>query len=112
MTSLLRYKAQRTPVFLLKNSTAPPAADAAPIQLIVNHLELDFHINAGRKLKTHERIDGLRRRVVHIDQSVVRARLKVFPAILFTARRKTQKRRRLVGNGTGRCAPPSTWPPR
>lgn len=50
-------------------------------------LELDLDVNPRRKLERHERIDRLCRRLVHVDQSVVRASLEVFPAVLVNVRR-------------------------
>src|SRR5688500_20132844 len=44
--------------------------------------ELDLDVDAGGKVESHERVDGLRRRVDDVDESLVRTHLEVLAAVL------------------------------
>src|SRR5438094_8632700 len=48
---------------------------------------LDLHIHAGREIKLHQRIYGLRRRIANIEQALVRADLELLTRSLVHVRR-------------------------
>src|SRR5947208_1461261 len=52
---------------------------------------LNLHIHAGGKIELHQRIHGLRRRIENVEQTFVRADLKLFARLLVHVRR-TQHR--------------------
>src|SRR3954451_13269729 len=52
-----------------------------------SHSELDLDVDAGRQVEPHERVDGLRRRVDDVDESLVGAHLEVLAAVLVLVRR-------------------------
>src|ERR1700760_1762025 len=43
---------------------------------------LDVHVDAGRQVDAHERVDRLGRRVEDVDEPLVRAHLEVLAAVL------------------------------
>src|SRR5262249_20874391 len=43
---------------------------------------LDLHVNTGRQIELHQGIDGLRRRLEDVDQSLVRADLELLARLL------------------------------
>src|SRR3954470_7329432 len=49
--------------------------------------ELDLDVDAGRKVESHERVDGLRGRVDDVDEPLVGAHLEVLAAVLVLVRR-------------------------
>src|SRR4051794_7279663 len=49
--------------------------------------ELDLDVDAGRQVETHERVDGLRRGVDDVDETLVRAHLEVLAGVLVLVRR-------------------------
>src|SRR5690606_8605874 len=49
--------------------------------------ELDLDVDTGREVETHERIDGLRRRVDDVDEPLVGAHLEVLAAVPVLVRR-------------------------
>ncbi len=73
-----------------------------------SHFDLHFH-TAG-KLELHQRVDGLRGRAVNIQQSLVRAQLKLLPGFLIHVRRTQHseyllmrwQRNRSGNHGSGR----------
>src|SRR5271170_1894887 len=50
-------------------------------------LELDFDVDAGGEIELHERIDGLRRRIDDVEQTLVRAHFELLAALLVDVRR-------------------------
>src|SRR4051795_10709624 len=48
---------------------------------------LDVHVDRGRQVDAHERVDGLRRRVEDVDEPLVRAHLEVLARVLVLVRR-------------------------
>src|SRR5919108_744525 len=48
--------------------------------------ELDLDVHAGGKVEPHQRVHGLRRRAVDVDQPLVRAHLEVLPRVLVLER--------------------------
>src|SRR5688500_20402751 len=44
--------------------------------------ELDLDVDAGREIEAHQRVHGLRRRAVDVDQPLVRAHLEVLARVL------------------------------
>src|SRR4051794_2405030 len=48
---------------------------------------LDVHVDGGREVDAHERVDRLRRRVEDVDEPLVRAHLEVLAAVLVLVRR-------------------------
>src|SRR5579859_4466630 len=49
-------------------------------------LELDLDVDAGRKVQLHERVDGLLRRVVDVDEPLVRPDLELVARVLVDER--------------------------
>src|SRR5512147_2765439 len=49
--------------------------------------ELDFDVDAARKVELHERVHGLWRRVQDVDEALVRAHLELLPGGLVHVRR-------------------------
>src|SRR5689334_14385883 len=49
--------------------------------------ELDLDVDAGRQVETHQRVDGLRRGVDDVDETLVGAHLEVLAAVLVLVRR-------------------------
>src|SRR4051812_21737482 len=49
-------------------------------------LKLDFDVDAGREVQTHERVDRLRRGRVDVDEPLVRAHLEVLTRVLVLER--------------------------
>ena len=49
-------------------------------------LELDLYINASREIHLHEPINGLRRQVLDINQSLVSPNFKLLAGILVNVR--------------------------
>ena len=47
---------------------------------------LDVDVDAGRQIDAHQGVNGLRRRVEDVDQSLVRAHLEVLPRVLVLMR--------------------------
>jgi len=69
---------------------------------------LDFDINAGGKLKFHQRVHGLLRGLENVEQALVGTNFKLFARLLVTwGERNTQYLFFTVGNGIGPaiCAP-------
>src|SRR5665647_772363 len=54
---------------------------------MVASLELDLDVDIGRKVKAHQRVDGLGGRVDDVDETLVGAHLEVLPAVLVLVRR-------------------------
>src|SRR5688500_2889659 len=50
-------------------------------------LQLDFDVHVSRQVKTHERVNGLRRGVNNVDQTLVSTHFKVLTAVLVLVRR-------------------------
>src|SRR4051812_34900121 len=48
---------------------------------------LDVHVDRGRQVDAHERVDRLRRRVEDVDEALVRAHLEVLARVLVLVRR-------------------------
>src|SRR3954470_5905322 len=48
---------------------------------------LDLHIDAGRQIELHQRVDGLRRRLEDVDQPLVGANLELLARLLVDVRR-------------------------
>src|ERR1700742_2361904 len=74
------------------------------IAMISESSELDLDIDAGRKVESHERVDGLRRRVDDVDQPLVRPHLEVLARVLVLVRRADDAVHVLLGrqrHGTG-----------
>src|SRR5712691_3926892 len=49
-------------------------------------LELDLDVDAGRKVELHQRVDGLLRWVVDVDEPLVRADLELLARVLVNER--------------------------
>src|ERR1700712_3559458 len=49
--------------------------------------ELDLDVDAGGKVESHQRVDGLRRGVDDVDEALVRAHLEVLAGVLVLVRR-------------------------
>src|SRR5690606_5941330 len=52
---------------------------------------LDFDVDAGSKVELHQRVHRLRRRVDDVEQALVRAHLKLLPALLVDVRRPVHR---------------------
>src|SRR3954451_3485048 len=71
--------------------------------------ELDLDVDVRRQVETHQRVDGLGRRVDDVDEALVRAHLEVLAAVLVLVRRPDddedvllrRKRHRAHHGGTG-----------
>src|ERR1044072_8492920 len=50
-------------------------------------LELDLHVDTGRKVELHQSIDGLRRGIDDVEQALVRAHFELLAALLVDVRR-------------------------
>src|SRR5574341_1491275 len=48
---------------------------------VVNELKLYFHINAGRQVEFHQRIDGLRGGVQDVQKTLMRPDLELLPGL-------------------------------
>src|SRR5439155_111567 len=60
----------------------------SPSDLVRESLsQFDLDVDAGRKVESHQRVDGLRGRRVDVDQPLVRAHLEVLPRVLVLERR-------------------------
>src|SRR6201997_1225455 len=57
------------------------------IAMISESSELDLDVDAGREVESHERVDGLRRRVDDVDQPLVCPHLEVLARVLLLVRR-------------------------
>ena len=67
-------------------------------------LELDLDIDTSRQVETHERVDGVGRRVEDVDEALVRAHLELLARVLVDVRRADdaiQVALRGQRNGTG-----------
>src|SRR5690625_5549080 len=49
--------------------------------------ELDLDVDVSRQVESHQRINGLRRRVNYVDEALMCAHLKVLAAVLVLMRR-------------------------
>src|SRR5262249_50265443 len=49
-------------------------------------LELDLDVDAGGQVEPHQRVDGLGRRLMDVDQPLVRADLEMLPGVLVLER--------------------------
>src|SRR5439155_13211652 len=59
----------------------------SPSDLVRESLsQFDLDVDAGRKVESHQRVDGLRGRRVDVDQPLVRAHLEVLPRVLVLER--------------------------
>src|SRR5499427_8857686 len=56
-----------------------------------NRLELDLDVDAGRKVELHQGVDGLRRRIDDVEQTLVRAHLELLAALLVDVRRAVHR---------------------
>src|SRR5712671_6114170 len=54
--------------------------------------ELDLDVHAGRKVQFHERIDGLRRRIDDVEQTLMSPHFKLFAALLVDVRRTVDRK--------------------
>src|SRR6266550_1806842 len=70
-------------------SPSTPLVPAAPlVSVAMKALSLlDVHVDAGRQVDAHQRVDRLRRRVEDVDEPLVRAHLEVLSAVLVLVRR-------------------------
>src|SRR4051794_35088624 len=50
--------------------------------LLMSSLQLDLDVDAGRQVEAHQRVDRLGRRLVDVDQPLVRADLEVLARVL------------------------------
>src|SRR5439155_23134062 len=59
----------------------------SPSDLVRESLsQFDLDVDAGRKVESHQRVDGLRGRAVDVDQALVRAHLEVLARVLVLER--------------------------
>lgn len=71
-------------------------------------LHLDFDVDSGREVQTHQRIDRLRGRLLNLDQSLMGTNLELLTRILVLVRRLVNRIRILVRgqrNGTDYLGP-------
>src|SRR5262245_9598707 len=54
-------------------------------------LELDLDVDAGSQVQLHQRIDGLRRRIDDVEQTLVRAHFELLAALLVDVRRTVDR---------------------
>src|SRR5690554_4365904 len=59
-----------------------PRAVKVLLMICVPLSELDLDVDSGRQVESHERVDGLRRRVEDVDEPLVGAHLEVLAAVL------------------------------
>src|SRR5690242_1088791 len=74
------------------------------IAMISESSELDLDVDASRKVKPHQRVDRLRRRIDDVDQPLVRPHLEVLARVLVLVRRADDAVHVLFGrqrHGTG-----------
>jgi hypothetical protein len=53
---------------------------------------LDFDVNAGGKIQLHQRVNGLRRGLQNVEQSLVRTDLKLLTRFLIRVRRAENRK--------------------
>ena len=63
---------------------------------LIRESDLDFYFDSAGQLQTHEGIHRLGRRAVDVDQTLVRAQLKLFTALLVHVRRTEDRVNALV----------------
>src|SRR5688572_19085857 len=64
-----------------------PRMPLTSLSIVCQSLQLDLDVDASRKVEPHERVHRLRGRVDDVDQTLVRAHLKVLTRVLVLVRR-------------------------
>src|SRR6476469_6426324 len=79
-----------TRLFSSNTCVMPSLVPRMPFRAISKELLLgcllDIDVDAGRQIDAHQGVNGLRRRVEDVDQSLVRAHLEVLPRVLVLMR--------------------------
>src|SRR5438067_10389882 len=61
-----------------KTCVIPTLRPMSPsLRAMVVVLELDLDVHAGREVELHQRVDGLRRRIDDVEETLVRAHLEL-----------------------------------
>src|SRR5262245_12983911 len=78
-----------------------------PRRLLVLLAErLDLHVDPGRQIELHERVDGLRGRLEDVDQALVGADLELLARLLVDVRRAVHGPLVLLGRQRNRARQP------
>src|SRR4051794_8679682 len=75
-----------TRLFSSNTWVMPSFVPRMPFRAIVRRPLLDIHVDARRQIDALEGVNGLRRRVEDVDESLVRAHLEVLPRVLVLMR--------------------------
>src|ERR1700730_7088743 len=75
-----------TRLFSSNTCVMPSLVPRMPFRAISKGLLLDVYIDACRQIDAHQGVNGLRRRVEDVDQSLVRTHLEVLPRVLVLVR--------------------------
>src|SRR5215207_8750472 len=103
----MRLRSSKTWVMPSFSPRTPRTARFSSFDMVFESL-LDVHVDAGRQIDAHERVDRLRRRVEDVDQPLVRAHLEVLAAVLVLERRADDAVDVLLGGQRHRADDPRT----
>src|SRR5687767_13394961 len=74
-----------------------PLAARSKVAVIAESSELDLDVDTGRQIEAHQRVDGLRRGVDDVDETLVRAHLEVLARVLVLVGRADDAEHVLLG---------------
>ena len=91
----------------------PTFCAMTPVRIVHAPYKLDLDVDAGSQVELHQRVDGLRRRIDDVEQTLMRADLELLAALLVDMRRAVDgeaSRCRSAAGSARAPARPCAWP--